>query len=551
MIRPLVAPIMFLVLAGCQGMVGEAGSDEDPGTPGPGTPRMPGEITPAVYASAAASRIPLTRITNTQYENAVQFLVGSVDVGHPSENLGAESALGGFRSNATLSVSELEFRRYSDEATRISELVEDPFALAGCSVEDNGCVDDFIATMTRRTFRRPPTDPELNRLRALYDLVEEDVGAADAGQIIIETLLQSPHFLYRMELFPDAAPGDTVQLDGFQIATRLAGFLWESVPDDELLAAAEAGELDTSEGIAVWAAQMIEDPRGRRGVESFHLQWLDVDEIASAAKDELVFADFDSELGIQMREETANFVDHVVREGDGRLATLFLGNYTFLSGDLYEHYGLPGGGDEWARVELDGVQRTGLLTHASFLAMHAHEDQTSPVHRGKVVRENLLCEVMPAPPPEVDDTPPDLDPNLTTRERFSEHSTSPVCRGCHQRMDPLGLGFEAYDGIGRYRAMEAGAPTDQSGEIVGTDVEGDFNGVIELSERLVASEQMRRCLVRNWYQFALGKESGEADIPILDALYEGFSANDDNVRELMVAIAQTEEFRSLRLQEAE
>ncbi|MEM9191830.1 MAG: DUF1592 domain-containing protein [Myxococcota bacterium] len=495
------------------------------------------------------------RLTNSQYANAVQDLLAPLDVSVDSRALADESAIGGFRSNTPIPVSDLEFRKYADEASRAAQEVTDPFGMIGCdpaSASEEACARAFISHYGRLAYRRALRTDEEETLHRLFVSVREEASVADAGSAIVEALLLSPHFIYRVEVFPDATPGDEVPLTGYQIAARLALFLWDTGPDERLLAAAEAGELDTVDGVEMHARRMLDDPLGRRAVKSFHLQWLGLEDLADISKDTEVFPSFDSNLALRMRQETANFADHVVRTDDGRLATLLTGNYTMLRGVLYDHYGLARPAEDvWEVVALDGTERTGILTQGAFMTAHAHDNQTSPVHRGRTVRENIFCEIMPAPPPDVNDTPPELDADLTTRERFSEHSTNGSCVGCHQLMDPIGLGFEGYDGIGRFRPMEAGAPTDMSGEIVNTDVAGPFVGAVELSQRLLASEQARNCLVTNWFQFALGKEAEEADAGTIDALYQGFEATDRNIYELIVELVRSDAFRIQRIAEVE
>jgi hypothetical protein len=231
-----------------------------------------------------------------------------------------------------------------------------------------------------------------------------------------------------------------------------------------------------------------------------------------------------------------------VFDGAGDLDTMLTADYSFVDAGLAELYGVTGvDGDELVRVDLDPTQRAGLLTQASLLALTGKPDQSSPVQRGKFVRERLLCESLPEPPPGVDTTPPTVDPDATTRERFDQHSSDPTCAACHVLIDPIGFGFEHYDGIGRFRAMDGGSPVDASGEIVGMD-DGTFEGAIELSELLAGSEQVRTCFVKTWFTYAHGRAPVEDDECTTDELAIVFDDEEHDVRSLLVALTRTEAF---------
>jgi hypothetical protein len=238
------------------------------------------------------------------------------------------------------------------------------------------------------------------------------------------------------------------------------------------------------------------------------------------------------------------FVEHVIFDGEGDLWTLLTAPYSFMNGELAAYYGVEGPAEGWDRVEMDPARYAGIMTHASILATNAKANQTSPVHRGKFVREQLLCQILPPPPDDIDIVPPDLDPNLTTRERFAEHSENPYCAGCHHLMDPIGFGFEHFDGIGRWRDMENGIAIDASGEITNSaDVGGTFDGVTELAYRLGASRQVGECMTRQWFRYANGRGETPDDECTMEHLFESFEGSDRNIRELLVAITTTDAFQ--------
>jgi hypothetical protein len=253
-----------------------------------------------------------------------------------------------------------------------------------------------------------------------------------------------------------------------------------------------------------------------------------------------------------MRRETATFADFVVRRGDGLMSTLFTANFGFPEGPLFALYGLtePAGFVPGTQVML-GPERAGILTQGAFLATHAHRDQTSPVHRGIMVRENILCEPLEPPPLDVNTTPPAPTPATTTRERFAQHEANPMCGGCHVLIDPIGLAFENFDAIGAYRTTENGLPIDATGEIIeGQDVlAGSFVGALELGQKLAESRVAADCLASQWFRFALGRMEAVDDACSLKAIRQRFDASGRNVRDLIVSIVKSDAFRHVRATE--
>ena len=197
------------------------------------------------------------------------------------------------------------------------------------------------------------------------------------------------------------------------------------------------------------------------------------------------------------------------------------------------------------RVDLDPTRRAGILTHAGILASLAKSNQTDPIHRGKFVRERLLCQTVPAPPVNANITPPAVTPGSTTRERFSQHRADPACAGCHTLMDPIGLGFEHYDALGQWRDLDQNLPIDSTGDVVGSDVSGPFDGAVALTQKLAESQQVKDCLVQTWFRFAHGRTVTEADAGNLTILNAAFAGNAYKLSELMVAVTQTHAFRYL------
>ena len=509
----------------------------------------------ALCSDASAGVSPLRRLTRSQYDNTVRDLLGIG--GNPSAALAPDEKVGAFYSNATAPVTELLAEQFMRTAENLAAVaVTDLDSLVPCNpaLDDQAvCGRAFVDEFGLRAFRRPLTASERAALVGLFEHGHADEGFAGGVALVVQAALQSPQFLYHLELGMPATGGeDVVPLDGYELASRLSYFLWDTMPDDELLRAAGAGELDAPEALREHAERMLDDPRAIDAIASFHRQWLHLDGLGSLEKSAEYYPEFDTTLREAMGRETTRFADWVIRFDDARLETLLTASYSFLDGPLFSLYGLTPSEDHdpTLPVQLDPAQRAGILTHASVLATHAHVDQSSPIHRGMLVRENILCTPLAPPPPEVDVVPPPVDPDASTRERFDQHRADPACAGCHNLIDPLGFGFEHYDGMGAYRTVDGGKPVDASGEVVGTiDINGPFDGALELAQKLASSEQVRTCVAKQWFSFGFGRPPAEADSCSFETLAETFAASDYDIRELLIAMVTTDSFRHRRLEE--
>ncbi|HVJ15745.1 MAG TPA: DUF1592 domain-containing protein [Polyangiaceae bacterium] len=553
---------MSLALAGCTGTITGPGGDESgvPGGPAPGTPGGPGGGSgggtsstgePLDCSGTGAPSVgvtPLRRLTRSQYSHTIRDLLGLS--GDHAARLSLDEKVGLFYSNANNPVTELLVEQYmttADElaaqavATQMTTLVPcDP------AVEDPAaCGAKFVDSFGLKAFRRPLLPEEQTLMVTLFNAGLQDGGFNDGVERVVSATLQSPQLLYHVELGAlPAGSAETVALDQYILGSRLSYFLWDSTPDAELLRAAGAGELSTPEALRLQAQRLLDDPRAAETIAGFHKQWLGTDHLDDLEKDAEQYPDFSPELKAAMLQETARFSDFVIRSGDGLLDTLLTAPFSFLDPPLAELYGvtLPAGHDPLTPVDLDPTQRSGLLTMAGVMAVHSHANQGSPIRRGKMVRENILCQPLQPPPPGADITPPEPDPNASTRERFEQHRTEPTCAGCHSLIDPLGFAFENYDGIGTFRTMEAGKLIDASGELTATDIDGTFVGAGELSKKLATSPQVRDCLAQHWFNYAFGRTRGDADGCSMTSLTGAFAAS-NNVRDLLLALVTTDAFR--------
>lgn len=536
----------------------QAGSSAEPSAParhpnaqtaGTGAAGAPGEPMPPEMplscAQPAVAEMPLRRLTRSQYAHAVRDLLQVAVEIEPL--LPEDERLSTFRTNVIAPVSTLDVEHYLEAAERVAaEAVRDVGALVDCdraALGDAECAARFIARTGRLAHRGPLAAGEQSAYEALFARHAPD-GFAAAISAVIEAMLQSPAFLYQLELPGASDPaGAPSPLAPYEVAARLALFLWNSIPDDALLDAAERGELATREQVTAQARRMLADPRARDAVAAFHLQWLGVDRLLELRKDEKLFPDYDAALARAMLDETAAFASHVLLDGDHKLATLLTSAESFAPPSLRALYGIDTAA-QGPPFALDPAQRAGLLTHASFLAAHAHANQSAPVLRGKAIRANLLCAPPSPPPADVNTTPPDPAPDATTRERFAAHTKETRCAGCHTYLDPIGFGFEHYDAVGRFRERDQGMPVDATGEIFASeDADGPFDGAIALAHRLADSDQVRRCVSTQWLQYALGRGVADADRCSLAESQRAFADAGHDLQELLVAISATDSFR--------
>lgn len=546
---------LVALVAGCTGVLdrdthdsgAEVDSERDGGSEKPSS--VFGGDADACEAGVSAGSSSLTRLSSLEYQNSVRRLLGvELDV----EVLAQGDEIGGaFVANVNAPVSEIiveEMKRLSEAAAE--EAIGRMDELVSCTAKDSVCARQFVSDYGARAYRRPLTDAQVDTYMSVFEL---DENFETGMMLVIEAMLQSPHFLYRIEADTEEADGELRELDGYELAARLAFALQNGLPDAELRLAAESGGLATVEGLREQAIRLLQTDEAGMMIGDFHQQWLGLAELGGLSKDSDLFPAYDNQLRQAMLTETRQFVDYVVREDDGRLDTLLNAPYSFLEGPLFELYGVTESVDHDPSLPVPlgpEVHRGGLLAHASVLAASSHSDQTSPILRGLLIREHFLCEELPPPPPNVDDTPPALGPDATTRDRFAAHVENPACASCHQLIDPVGLAFENFDAIGRYREEENGIPVDASGQLVGLGGESlPFDGVEELSQTLSESAVVRACVARQWFQYVLARKDADDDACSAQITLEQFEESDFNIRELLFSIVTSDSFRHVRKSE--
>lgn len=489
----------------------------------------------------------IRRLNRFEYNNTIRDLLG--DTSNPADDFPSEEKRLGFDNNATaLQVSPALAEQYmiSAEAlatkaiTKMSSLVPcDPTGSAGA----DACAATFIDSFGQKAYRRPLTADEKATMKSVFD-VGAKTDFASGVRLVVQAMLQSAPFLYRVEFGQPPASGEkVVKLTSWEMASRLSYLLWQTMPDDALRTAAANDDLTTKDKVAAQVTRMMEDPRAHDVFAHFHELWLHTGEIPSVEKDTAVFTTFSSSLVPLMAEETKRFLDYVVWDGPGTLEALLTSPTTFVNSELAGYYGISGvSGTSFSRVDLDAATHAGILTQGGLMAMLGKANQTAPVHRGKFVREQLLCHPLPPPPANIMIKPPDLSPTLSTRERFAAHRTQDVCATCHNLMDPIGLGFENFDGAGLYRTMENGKPIDASGEVMQSDITGTFNGPVELAHQLVQSKQVQGCVVKSWFRYAYGRAETTDDGCTLQGVGQQFETSQFNLKSLVVALTTTDAF---------
>jgi hypothetical protein len=487
------------------------------------------------------------RLSNVEYDATIRTLLG--DVTGYALAFPTDTFVHGFTNNTDVQdVGPALVEQYLIVAEQIAtKAVQSPDVLLGCALASgNACITDFISRFGKRAWRRPITAEEQTELLSVFTTARDAFDATTGVRLLLEAFLVSPSFLYRPEVGVPV-PGTTYSaLTSWELASRLSYYLTGTMPDDELLAAAEADALSTPEGLATQAARLLGTPAARTQVGEFFAGWLDLRTVPRLQRRIEDFPAWDPALPMMFADETRAFATSVVFDGAGDLRTLLTAPFTYGDPALAAYYGGTAGPlqNGFARIDLP-TRRAGLLTHASFLASHSKEVQTDPVSRGKFVRERVLCQGIDPPPPELMVKAPEITPNTTARQRFMQHEAEPVCAGCHVLIDPIGLAFENYDSIGLWRDMEQGQVIDASGNLTETDVEGAFNGVVEMTAKLAESGVVSECFVRQLFRFTFGRGESVADDPRIATITSGFDGTDRQVRALLVALTQTPDFRYL------
>lgn len=498
---------------------------------------------------APVDRLP--RLTHAQWEATVTDLFHLPAPPGLSADFTPDPQLGRFDNDiARLDVTAGLWRDYQRAAETLADTISRDQALLAPIVAGRTAADGraIVTDLLARGFRRPATADEVERYAAIFASGPTRFSQLDplaAGvRMTVQALLQSPHFLYRAELGTDEKDG-VIPLTGYELASRLSYLLWNTMPDDALLAAAAAGELDTAAGVRAAATRLLDDPRARAQLRRFHEQAYELGEYRDLDKSTAAFPGWRREIGAMMEEETLRFLDDVVAKG-GSVADVLLSNRAFVNADLARIYGLAGSfGADYQEVDLDPTVRAGFITRAGFLARNATLTEPDPIHRGVFINLSILCRSIQAPP----SIPTDLVRTGDTNRQKVQSITGPGTCGaaCHHYIiNPLGFGLEAYDAVGAVRADDHGFPLDTKATYVFPDGRTiEYANGVELSQQLAAAPETHACYVSNLLELALGRSLVDADRKqVVEPLAERSLDEKLPIRELILEIVTSDTFRT-------
>ncbi|MDC0676229.1 DUF1592 domain-containing protein [Sorangium atrum] len=534
--------VAALLISGCTGAVGDPREGEGDGVI-PGGPTGP----------EVAERSMFPRLTHAQWENTVRDLLRLDDRPGLSASFTSDPLGGVFDNNeAALLVAPGLWGDYQRAAEELAAMVTadqgklDRIAPADLPDAPEARAQAFVERFGERAFRRPLTAEERDAYVALFQRGEELFEGEDpfaAGvRAAIEAFLQSPHFVYRVEIGAGPAEGGLIPLGGYEIATKLAYTLWNTMPSDELLEAAKAGELSSREAVRAYAGGMLEDQRAREVVGAFHRQLYDYEQYHDLNKDQALYPEFVPEMGDDMQREAELFVDHVVFDEEGGLTDLLTARTAFVNDHLAAVYGVEGDfSDEFKRVELDEAERSGLLTRLGFLAAKATARQPDSIHRGVFVNLRILCAALPPPPDNATSLPP--GELATNRERVEAHTGKGTCgASCHGVLiNPAGFAFEHYDAIGKYRTTDNGAPVDSADVYTLGGQPRSYADAVEFSQLLAESSEAHACYAQRWIEFSHGRGVRAEDRALVEELGEA-SRGGASTKELIVRIVSSTPF---------
>ena len=490
-------------------------------------------------------RVVMHRLNVAEYDQTVHDLL-QTDI-RLSENFPPDDTAYGFDNvAAALNVTDVSMSYYLDTAKKLASealSAEHRKSLVPCDVsaQQEACVRSAAEAFVTRAWRRPAEEADVTRLVTLYTS-NKQAGATDdeALQRVFQGVLMAPNFLFRVER--NLGQGALRSLDGYELASRLSYFLWSSMPDAALFTAAQSGTLADAKQLSSQVTRMLADSRASGFATSFGSQWLTLRSLDNVHPDAAVYPSFDEPLRAAMREETLHFWRDIVA-GQRSFSELLTTRSGYVNDRLAQHYGLPAVGSTNSVFTALPAERGGLLTQASILSVLSHPKESAPVLRGKWILSQLLCRALPPPPPDVPQEP-GAQAGQSRRERLASHRINPICKSCHDFMDPLGLGLEQYDGVGAYRTTDQGVPIDPSGQINGGAA---FANAQELERALAQDPALPRCVTQFLFTYGMGRAprvDNGFDTAVLDSASSGFVSAGQAFPALIQAIVESDAFRT-------
>ena len=494
------------------------------------------------------------RLTATSFQNSLNDLLGGpVTVG----DLEPDSwEVGGFAtvSAGTVSVSELGVEEYQ---TAIDAATTQAFAdttrrnkLLGCapkSTSDTACFQSFVTAFGHLAFRQALTPAQVSRYATVASTVATSMKDAYEGmRAAMNAILLSPYFLYRTEKGAPASGSPFWQYTSSEMAGRLSYFLTNSTPDATLMSLVDSNGLQTATAVRSQADRLLSTPAGRQSIGNFAAEMFQLQVITGRGKDPTLYPQYNASLQWGMMQEIPLMLASLVFDQKASAMTMFTTHNTFVNKDLAALYGLPTTGltsTAMAAATLPSTGlRVGLLGTAAYLSINGSQKEGSPTLRGKFIREILMCQDIPPPPPNVNTmlVDPPAGQVLTKRQRLlQQHESVTTCAACHSLMDPLGLTLENFDAIGGYRDTDQGLPIDVTGTLDGTN----FNGPLEFGQLLSQKPAVASCLVRSLYRYSTGHVEIPSEAPVLYDLGQKFAASGYQLRDLMLDLVSSDGFR--------
>jgi hypothetical protein len=534
------------------GQPGGAGPGGTPGQPGGGGGPPPAPGPDGVIDSAGP--YSLRRLTLLEYTNTLRDLLGVSLTDADRRGFAADQVVhGGFGSGAAI-VNSVDSRQLMDTSAKVAAAATTDLGKlmsAACAAPaagaEQGCITGFLDQFGTRAFRRPLGKAESDGYLGLYNKLRgPEVGAsyAEAVHDLVTAILQSPAFLYRWELTGEPLRDiGLVKFGPYEVASRLSYFLWASMPDDALFAAARSGGLDRPEQVAAQAERLLNDPRAKDALRDFHLQWLGIYGVDELEKGE-VYKTYSPEIAKAMLAETSAFVDATLfgREASGKLEDLLTSSTSYLNGPLAAHYGVTGvTGTAVQKVNLNPAQRAGILTQGAFLTKHSKEVESFPIIRGVYLLRQVLCQELPEPNIELPPAP-EQTPGVTTRKLYEDFTAAAACQACHKSINGVGFAFENYDAVGGWRDKEEGQTVDASGKLELASGTINFKNGVEFVQQLAKTPEVRECLARNWMRALLRRDERPDEEGSLRAAGQAFAASQYDVRALLLALTKTRAF---------
>ncbi len=483
------------------------------------------------------------RLTHSQWENSVRDVLMLSTVPGQATGFVPDPPDGKFSNNErALYVTDSLRLDYQRAAEAVAESVAaDATALGRLAAPGDSA--GFISAVGRRAYRRPLTADEIATFETLWasgaTFFASGDDFADGARIFLEGLLQSPKFLYRAELTPDG-----MRLSGYELATKLSYLLRDTTPSDVLLDAAAGGELDSDQGLATLAQQMLDEDGARGVLERFHSELLGLSRYESILKDATAFPAYSEDINSTLLEADMMFFDRIYEQGFG-LREILTSNVAYVDQATAGFYGISATGPGLTEVTLD-ASRPGFLTRLGFLAYNATLVNPDPIHRGVDINNRLLCAKLEPPAGEIPPLP-DPIPGQTNRERVTAHTGQGVCAGCHGKIiNPLGFALENFDAMGQVRTTDNGKPVDTTGEYAFTDGLKSFNDVTELVGLLADSQQAHGCYSANLAEFALARDVAGGEGQLVEGMQTISMDDDASVKQLLLATVQSPIFTTAK-----